>query len=369
MRKTIRLAALIAALICTTLPAVAATPGEFYGSLLRRGVAAFDAGRLDEATQHLRLAAFGFIENIEQYQTAHAYLAATYDRLGQADRARDSVRRLAQAERIQPRFAALKLPGAIRTTVEKLATGVLTPAELAGIRGTASMPPAPPPQQPVTRTTSATPTPTTTTTTTTNPPAVVERVEVEEVKPAPVQTQAGTNHNPPPDPRPATTTPAVTTTPATTTPATTTATTTRPAPVQQQPTVTLPRPATTYTYTAAERAARFTAAERALDKNNLPEARRVYAELLASQGLDRDAYIRLAEGLYRARNFAGALTAFERAGGLRGGEEPYRYYIAVALYETGQYERARRELASALPYIEITPDVARYRTKIQSAIQ
>jgi tetratricopeptide (TPR) repeat protein len=122
-------------------------------------------------------------------------------------------------------------------------------------------------------------------------------------------------------------------------------------------------------YTAAERATRFTAAERALTANNLAEARRIYSELLAVQGLDRDSYIRVAEGFYRARDFARALAAFERAGGLRGGEEPYRYYIAVALYETGQYERAKRELASALPYIEITPDVARYRTKIQSAVQ
>lgn len=412
MLKTTRTAALLAALICTAPPVFAATPGEFYASLLRRGVAAFEAGRLDEATQHLRLAAFGFIENIELYQTAHAYLAATYERRGEPDRALDSVRRIAQAERIQARFAALKIPDGIRATVEKLATGVLTPAELAGLRGAAAMPPRAS-TQPATRTT---------TTTTTNPPVTVDRVEVEEIKQAPpAQTTAGTNHEPlpatatpppntsattaPATPAQATTTPATTTgatatpsttvqnpPPATTTPATTPSTaargtTTQPAvPQPAQPrvapppappaaatttttttTATPPRPAPVYT--AAEQAVRFAAAERALNANDLPEARRIYSELLASQGLDRSSYIRLAEGFYRARHFTGALAAFERAGGLRGGEEPYRYYVAVALYETGQYERASRELASALPYIEITPDVARYRLKIQSAIQ
>ena len=39
----------------------------------------------------------------------------------------------------------------------------------------------------------------------------------------------------------------------------------------------------------------------------------------------------------------------------------------VAAYETGQYERAKRELASALPHIEATADVQRYRVKIEAA--
>ena len=79
------------------------------------------------------------------------------------------------------------------------------------------------------------------------------------------------------------------------------------------------------------------------------------------------ALIRVAEGLYRSRDFAAALNAFARVGTLRRGEEPYRYYIAVAAYETGDYARAKKELAAALPYIEITPDVARYRTRIEGA--
>ena len=59
----------------------------------------------------------------------------------------------------------------------------------------------------------------------------------------------------------------------------------------------------------------------------------------------------------------------ERSGGFRSGEESYRYYFAVALYETGQYKAAKRELAEALKFIELTPDVAHYQAKIEGAIE
>lgn len=118
---------------------------------------------------------------------------------------------------------------------------------------------------------------------------------------------------------------------------------------------------------AIEITTRLAAADRALNTANLVEARRLYRELLAAPGLDHDSLIRVAEGLYRARDFALALNAFSRIDMLRRGEEPYRYYIAVAAYETGDYVRAKRELAAALPYIEITPDVALYRGRIEGA--
>jgi tetratricopeptide (TPR) repeat protein len=72
--------------------------------------------------------------------------------------------------------------------------------------------------------------------------------------------------------------------------------------------------------------------------------------------------------LYRARDFEGALAAFAKLAPLRRGEEPYHYYMAVAFYETGQYARAKAELTAAVPFIEITPDVARYRTKIDDSV-
>jgi tetratricopeptide (TPR) repeat protein len=417
MRKTMLTAALAAALLCTTLPLAAATPGEFYSNLLRRGVAAFDAGRYEEAARHLRYAAFGYVDSIEPYQTAQMYLALTHDRLEEQDRAREAVRRVLQAERIERRYARVAVPGAVRTAFEKIAAKVLTPAELAALRGTGALPPAPPVQSTLRTTTTGTaaqpaqppparPAPTTTTstttTTTTVPPVTVDRVEVEvEVEVAkPAQTQPQTGSQQPATTQTATTQPtaprpqqappqvsstqpvaqstrsSTTTQPPVTQPAQTQSSTQRGTNNNPPASTATTRPATAApaaarpAYTASELATRFANAERALTTASLTEARRIYRELLASaSSADHDTAVRIAEGFYRARDFAGALAAFERAGTLRRGEEPYRYYVAIALYETGQYERAKRELAAALPYIEVTADVERYRLKIQSAFQ
>ncbi len=427
----------IAVLLCSAAQVTAATQAEFYGSLLRRGVAEFDAGRFAPATQLLRLAAFGFVESIEQYQLAQAYLAVAYDKLGDNDRARDAASRVLRAERVQRRFARVALPPAVRTQFERVAARVLTAGEVASLRGTEPLPPL---RDAATATLpSQTPAQT---------PAVVDRVDVETARagtpPAatpgqPARTDPATSGTsrpprssaptqgaatpgaarqpnqtaqPPASQASATPQPAQTTTapaPATSTPARTTTQTpagtaattpraTTPAPQSSAPQQTTtaapqnPRPQSTtsaaqttppartatptptpsatprpVTLTPQQLATRLTAAERALGAANLTEARRLYREALASSSLDRATAILIAEGLYRARDFAGALAAFERVGTLRPGEEPYRYYIAVALYETGRYVQAKRELAAALPHIEVTADVARYRAKIETA--
>ena len=120
---------------------------------------------------------------------------------------------------------------------------------------------------------------------------------------------------------------------------------------------------------ATELSKRLAAADSALAKNDLLAARAIYRALVETPGLDHAPSMRIAEGSYRARDFATAIRAFERAGGFRKGEEPYHYYLAVSLYETGRYNAAKRELTAALPYIEVTPDIARYRTKIEGAIE
>jgi hypothetical protein len=73
--------------------------------------------------------------------------------------------------------------------------------------------------------------------------------------------------------------------------------------------------------------------------------------------------------MYRVRDFAGAASAFKRAGTPGRGEERYHYYYAVALYETARYSDAKRELNAALPFVTLTADVARYRVKIEGAIE
>lgn len=311
--------------------AFAASATDFYTTLLQRGIAAVEAGQYETAVTPLRLAAFGLVESIEHYETAQAYLTVAFDKLGKQESARDAAQRVLSAERVERKFASLALPQSIRTAFDAVARKVLPSADAASLTAPVTTPKSttPPPANikpvPETKPPVQTTTPPKQTTTTTKP-----------VIPPPAQSAP-----PKPKPQPAATTSA-NTAPATTTPVN-----------PQPPRIDIP--------------SRLAAAERALGSANLAEARRIYRELLDAPGVDHATSIRIGEGFYRARDFANVMKAFQRAGTFRAGEEAYHYYLAVAAYETGDYERARRELATALPHIELTDDVQRYRTKIESA--
>jgi hypothetical protein len=135
----------------------------------------------------------------------------------------------------------------------------------------------------------------------------------------------------------------------------------KPPPVVAAPPKPVPKPAPTFNATA-----QMAAADQAFNRNDLPGARKIYSQIASQPGLDHATLMHLGEQSYRARDFATAARAFGRSG-FNTSEAPYRYYYAVALYETGQTAAAKRELAQALPYIEVTPDVAAYQAKIETA--
>jgi len=353
MRKIIRWT-LLAVIALAGVPAFAASTSDFYLTLLRRGITEVDAGRYDTAITPLRLAAFGLIESVEHYETAQTYLVIAFDKLGRKDNAREAAQRLMAAERVERKFASLTLPQATRTAFDAVARKVLSAPEVASLTAPVKPSTNPPP-------TNINPKPVTTPpqTTSSQKPAVSTTI-----LPAPATT---TTTTPPPAPKPAATT--TTITPPATTPAKPAVTEAKPNPPAPKPKPANPTPtiAAPAPQPRIDVGARIAAGDRALLAANLAEARRAYKEVLDAPGVDHATYIRVGEGFYRARDFADALAAFQRAGTLRSGEEAYRYYIAVAAYETGDYDRAKRELAGALPHIEITEDVQRYRTKIESS--
>lgn len=103
-----------------------------------------------------------------------------------------------------------------------------------------------------------------------------------------------------------------------------------------------------------------------LAANGQPDqARRVYLALLNAANVSRATIAASAQGLYRLGDYADAVEAFRNLGTFAPSEADLRYYNAVSLFETGRYGDAKKELACALPYIQITSDVARYRDKIQ----
>lgn len=417
MHKFIRMWALMAVLLGAAGSASAATPSEFYLGLLRRGTAAYEASRYADAQRQLRIAAFGLVEAVEHYQLAQVYLALTYDKLSDPDRAREAAHRVVLAERVERKYAGLTLPAEVRTAFETTANKLLSSSESGMLLRGAPMPPPaapqrtlptaekPPPATTPRRTTTTAPQtkPQTSQASASQPPAQPRNTIPEPKNTTPENTPPQTVTAAPQPQKPRVATPTQTPTPQTTSaqpakpqpqPAkpvqtATAQPTTQPRPVPppatkpagtetngrggpvepSRPATTAPAPAPTpRPLTASEVAAKLATADRGLNTGNLNDARRAYRELLGAPGLDHETLIRVAEGLYRARDFSSALSAFNRVGTLRRGEEPYRYYIAVALYETGDFARAKKELAAALPYIEVTPDVARYRTKIEGSM-
>lgn len=112
-------------------------------------------------------------------------------------------------------------------------------------------------------------------------------------------------------------------------------------------------------------AATLRQAARLAESGATEQAADLYSRVVGASNASRESIAAAATGLYRIGDFAGAVRAFARMGAFRRGEEDLRYYDAVSLFETGQYEQARIELACALPYLQITEEVARYRAKIE----
>jgi len=96
-------------------------------------------------------------------------------------------------------------------------------------------------------------------------------------------------------------------------------------------------------------------------------AHELYVRLAGDRNVTREVLAESAVGLYRIASYDESVAAFRRMDVFARGEEDLRYYFAVALYETGAYREAQKELSCALPFIQVTDDVARYRLKIEQS--
>lgn len=110
-------------------------------------------------------------------------------------------------------------------------------------------------------------------------------------------------------------------------------------------------------------------AEAFSNTGDIDGANAIYVRLANSENVPREIVAEAAVGLYRTGAFKHAVNAFRRMGTFAKGEEDLRYYHAVALYETGSYQDAQKELSCALPFIQVTDDVSRYRVKIEQTAQ
>jgi tetratricopeptide (TPR) repeat protein len=113
-------------LLIVPMAAFAAPVEDFYQRMHRRGMAHFAAAEYTPAFAELRSAAFGFIDVVDTFETIHAYAAVAARRAGREAEARDSLMRIAAAEKIETHFPSVTLPEEIRTEVHKAAARLLT---------------------------------------------------------------------------------------------------------------------------------------------------------------------------------------------------------------------------------------------------
>ena len=131
---------LLAISLCATTLLAARADDDFNDSAFRRGVAAFEAGTYDVALERLRIAAFGYVEDVPRYETAQAYIAIAAQRLNRTDEAKSALQRIVSAERIERHFASLQISPALRGAIAEAAKVLLAPSQAALL----TMPPAEP---------------------------------------------------------------------------------------------------------------------------------------------------------------------------------------------------------------------------------
>jgi tetratricopeptide (TPR) repeat protein len=127
----------IAAIAVVAMMTAAAAPAasDFYAGLLGRGIASFNAGNYAAAVPALRLAAFGLLDSIDQFETAEAYLALAQQRLGQDSQAQLALQQIVEAEKLEHHFARLELPADVRNALHDAAGRLLTADEHAVLYG------------------------------------------------------------------------------------------------------------------------------------------------------------------------------------------------------------------------------------------
>jgi tetratricopeptide (TPR) repeat protein len=334
---------------------------EFYERLYARGMADFRTADYQLAYTELHKAAFGFVEEIEKFETAEVYAAIAANRLGHPGEARDALLRIAAAEDVQPHLRSMTIPDDLRAELLRAAAALLTKKEAAAFGISEEMQDAAAKEHPRV-----------------DVPTPSVKPNVAETAPrgagdanapdgaAEAQPAAASSTSPPPpagDPSPASALPSD-------------------HPVSKDPPPAAPReesgaqpgkqtiaPMVPPKQQPAKKTidARLDEAQQAIDNGDPDSARTIYNALLRDPQLPHAPAMRLAEGLYRVRDFAGALRAFRGVGAIGQDEERYHYYYAVALFETRHYRDACRELDLALPFIEVTEDVAGYREKIYRA--
>src|ERR1700682_947671 len=129
--KRVGVCVLAVVLVSAVLSTAAADAPPFYTGMLQRGVAAFQKGEYARSLELLRIAGFGMIDEIPQYETAQLYMVLAAEKLNRPEEAQAAARKFAAAERIAPSYASLAVDATFRHDFERFMPTLLTQEQMA----------------------------------------------------------------------------------------------------------------------------------------------------------------------------------------------------------------------------------------------
>lgn len=314
--------AITAALALAALPAAAAD--LFYLDLMRDGVHAYDRGDHAAAARHFSLACFGMLDEPKLLGECLARLALAQDKGKDVEGFRETFGRLVEVEERFQGYSQSSLPPEARTVLEQRMAALIPAPTLAtspqALRGSAGRrpeaqagrSPAPKPQS--------------------DKPQPIER----STTPASPQTA------PPPTAAPPGKTGAAVTAPA------------HSEPARREP-------------AEAEKKKLEKARQLLTETGNVRQLREAFQmarEVADAHAESREAQQLAGEAAYRISRWSDAAEYLGRAGGPGEDQPELLFYLAVALYESGDRQTAADPLRRALPNLQRTPYVDGYAKKI-----
>lgn len=316
---------LVTALAMAALPLSAADP--FYLDLMRDGVHAHDRGDFGVAARHLRLACFGMLDEPKLLGECLARLALTQDKGKDVDGFRETFGRLVEIEEKFQGYSQSSLPPEARAALEQRMAALIPAPTLAAspaaLRGTGRRPEAQATQR------------TTTPQTTVRPPAAKPQSD----PPQPIERSAA-----PPSPQPQPSQP-----PA-------------PLPTKAGAAAAAPRETTDAEKKQLEKARKLLGESG--NVRQLREAFQLAREVADAHPESRETQQLAGEAAYRISRWSEAADYLGRAGGPGEDQPELLFYLAVALFESGDAQAATAPLRRALPNLQRTPYVDGYARKI-----
>lgn len=317
-RKPVLLLALL--LLAASRPAAAAID-PFYQSLLREGGLQYDRGDYAASARTLRIACFGMLDEPPLLAGCLARLALAQDRTGDGEGFQDTFRRIADVEERFQAYTKAELAAETRAALEQRLAARIPAATLRSI------------------------------------PAFQALAGRKEAQPQPAgeepkarRGQAGSTDKASPPPPRVTAAPS----PASSSPS-------------SGPAMVAAEPAGPRAITAGERD-RMAEARRLLGQDSkvkdLKQAYEMAREVADAHPESVEAQHLAAEAAYRISRWADAARYFRRGGEPGESQPELQFYMAVALFESGDAQSAAAILKRSLPNLQRTPYVDAYARKI-----